>query len=294
MEDLMAGQKLARDFQLAHEASKNRSTRPTSTSDILRDRLFIEKWTQLHRQGWTNATVVNFHLFPLTVNLGYNGYMTVPARKPGEPYTLYYIQKPKLDARDLGDARFIPEPVMPVELAGEFLREYGENCGGVLAYEGERKPTAEEVERALESQSAYYWREYNIGRDLWSTRKRHDLISERQRDAARALFDRGLVEKPEWMDRTVDKEDRKDIECEACGQSLKKGAKFCPVCHFVYDVQWVLANRMKLPANIVAIAAQANGPVDPPAQAPVDLKPIMDRGGNPPKAEKKAKDDSKG
>lgn len=290
MAEISAGAVLAQAFQIAHEASMTRSTRPTSTTDIQRDRLFIEKWVQLHRQGWTVATVVNFHSFPLAVNLGYNGYMTIPARKPGELYSTFVIKKPKLDARDLGDARYIPEPVMPIELAFEFTREYEHN-GGVLAYEGDRNPTPEEIQRALESQTVWFWREYNIGRDIWSSRRRHDLISERQRDAARALFERGLIEKPEWMDKRSDKESRQDFECHACGTLLRNGAKFCKDCHFVYDVEWVIANKSKLPPDIVAIATQAPAPEQPPMGGGVDLKPLMDRVGNPPKAEKKLKND---
>lgn len=258
MAETFPGAELAKTFQLEHESKMTRATRPTAASDQLRDRLFIEKHVQLHRQGWEKATVVNLHTFPLEVNLGYLGHMYVPARKPGEPYAKFVIDKYKLDARDLGDARFIPEPVMPIELASEFLREYAPDItGGVFIYAGTRDPSAEELEEAFNTQLAYYWREYGVGRDIFAQRRRFDLVSPRQRDAARALLERGLIERPEWMDERAPKAERADFECEACGTTLKKNAKFCTTCHFVYDVKWVLDNRAKLPREIVMIAEQA-------------------------------------
>src|SRR5262245_50327195 len=78
--------------------------RITSASDAKRDKAVREAYRSVVRQGWVNVTVVSLHSFPLDVNLGYLGHLTVPAKKQGDLFIKLVINQPKLDMVDKGDA----------------------------------------------------------------------------------------------------------------------------------------------------------------------------------------------
>lgn len=234
------------DFKDAFPDMSRGEVRPgariTSASDRKRDKLVVEAYREVSRQGWTNVTVINLHSFPLDLNMGYLGHLTVPAKKQGSMYFRVVIDQPRLDMKDNGDANFEPKWVHPKQIAEDLLREYAET-GGVFFFEGEEEVPAAALTAAKEAQLNWYWRMFEEGNANWAQfRKNPRYISDRMRDAAKELFRLKLVnEQPEWI--TVSRDESPNIPCEGCGNVLAKIAKFCPTCETIYDTEWVKIRR---------------------------------------------------
>lgn len=210
-----------------------------------RHRAVMEAHRKAQKQGWDIVTVVNLHAFQLDLNMGALGHLTIPAKKQGETFSLKVIDTYRLDMRDMGDANFNPEPVFPKEMAEDITRYYAET-GGVFFYEGEGRPPQDQLEESMKAQINWYWGLFQEGNSNWSQYQKNPRhISERMRDAAKALFAMKLInEQPEWV--VISRSESPDTPCEGCGNVIAKVAKFCPACHTIYDVAWVKARRPDL------------------------------------------------
>jgi hypothetical protein len=91
------------------------------------------------------ATVINLH--PWSLTFGSNSIflrgITIPACEPGMPYAYHHIRGYRADKypREDGTSDFVP--IMPIELAAQFVREFSTKetyGGGVIIYEGESHP----------------------------------------------------------------------------------------------------------------------------------------------------------
>jgi hypothetical protein len=230
----MASPLTGRDFNSVFEGnfSPNGGLRNGGVSDRLRDRLVREEHMKLQRQGWEPVTVISLQPFPITVNLGELGTLEVPAATPERPGKLILTHY-RLSMRDLGDGNFTPVSVLPVELAKEIERDSGDS-GGVFWYPGTGDPDEAALAAARERQAAWYRRLYQQAIDSWSRYHQHKMLTDRQRDAARALFAAGEVaELPEWVTITRAQADRRD--CPMCGESIKVAAKICHFCRSEFD-----------------------------------------------------------
>jgi len=231
-----------RDFAATFEATydNRHGLRQGGTTDRTRDRLVHEERIKLQRQGYPFATVINLNAFPLTVYLGDMGVVSVPAAPSDEgngAYSKLVITHHRLSMRDMGDGSFAPVSVLPIELAQEVEREY-RDTGGVFWYTGNGEPQAEELAAAKERQMAWYRREYQKAVDAWSRYHQYKFITDRQRDAARALFQTGeLAELPEWM--TITRTQSQHSTCPACGEDVRREARLCRHCGFHIDASWM-------------------------------------------------------
>lgn len=230
-----------RDFAATFEATYDtrHGLRQGGTTDRTRDRLVYEERIKLQRQGYPKATVINLNAFPLTVYLGDMGVILVPAA-PADgsgSYGRLVIPHYRLSMRDMGDGSFAPVSVLPIELAQEVEREY-RDTGGVFWYHGDGEPPAEELDAAKERQMAWYRREYQKAVDAWSRYHQFKFITDRQRDAARALYQAGeLAELPEWM--TITRAQSQHATCPACGEDVRREARLCRHCGFHIDPAWM-------------------------------------------------------
>jgi hypothetical protein len=91
------------------------------------------------------ATVINLHPWPLTFGASdrFLRGITVPACHPGELYAYVHIRKTALDWEYEENGSLDFQPVLPIQLAAEFMREFGGKDGyggGVIIYEGEGHP----------------------------------------------------------------------------------------------------------------------------------------------------------
>lgn len=221
----MDGSVSGKDFNTIFGAAM----RGGGVSDRLRDRLVREEHARLLRQGWETATVVNLQPFPLAVNLGELGTLVVEAAQPGA-FALLPILRYRISMRDLGDGNFTPVAVLPRELAAEFQREYGAT-GGVFWFDGQRAPSLQELDDARARQARWWRSEFEKAVDSWNRYHQHNLITDRQRDAARALFHAGdIAELPDWISLTRAQAGRR--ECPQCQESIKATAHVCHFCRF--------------------------------------------------------------
>lgn len=96
------------------------------------------------------ATVINLHPWPLSFGAA-NRFLrgiTVPACEPGMSYAYHHIRGYRRDweYNENGTLRF--KPILPIELAGQFVREFSNKDsygGGVIIYEGEGNPEKVEM-----------------------------------------------------------------------------------------------------------------------------------------------------
>lgn len=192
------------------------------SADHQRTALVREEWARLNRVGWRRARVRNLNRFALRTSLGPLGTFEIAA---GETLA---IPRPKLDMRDLGDAKYVPVPVMPIEIAREIVR-YHEPTGGVVAWEGDApEPEPEALEAARSAQARYRQRIVRDAANDWSRHHSHKYISDRQREAAREMFDAGLLRRlPEWVDAAASDARR---DCPECGESILAAARVCKHC----------------------------------------------------------------
>lgn len=208
--------------------------RSAGIDDKRRHVLVVELQSRLRRTGWQKATIVNINPFPLNLNMGYIGYFTIPAGTPDNP-TVHVIHIPRIDIRDLGDANFIPEAVMPIEIANDFEREYG-HTGGVIVYPGEDKPSPAQLAKAKADQIKWFQLIFKEATDSWSRYHLHKTITDNQRLAAKALYAAGeIAGLPEWV--TPSRVESGFKTCPQCAEQIRSAAKVCRFCQFKYDDQ---------------------------------------------------------
>jgi hypothetical protein len=226
-------------------------------SDRRRTLMVQEFETNLSRQGYECATVVNLNRFPLAVAIAdLPTPFAVPAATVAEPVIKHVLNQHFRTMRDLGDARFVPEAVLPVQIAAEFEREYAET-GGVFWYRGAGEPSAEMLAEARAKQLAWYKREFGKAVDAWSRYHQHKMITDRQRDAATILHATGeIAQLPEWVTLTRAMSDRS--ECPMCGESIKRAAKVCKECRSPLHEGW--ADGKSAPAQNSKPEVQAAKP----------------------------------
>lgn len=233
------------DFASTFEAEFNPNNSRLAMGGGLSDRMRTEKTMDLHRQmhktGWEKATVINMHNFQLRHGMGNIGELIIGAKKDGEPYKKHVITHYRISMRDLGDAKFVPEAVVPVQMA-EDICLMAKEFGGVFWYRGDGEPSSEEIENALNTQMEFFKKEYTKGLDIWNSKKQISLITDHMRSAAKALFAQGGIEKlPEWVSVTRLESERK--MCDNCGNDIKIKAKTCSYCGFIIDLEFFKANQ---------------------------------------------------
>lgn len=220
-------------------------------SDRQRDRMVKERWDQLYRVGWEQATVINCLPWALEIHTTF-GYFRIPApdKKKNEAFHTFQIRVPSIDMRDLGEAKYVPEVVMPIEIAQEFEKKYKEE-GGVIVFRTPRdrdlpENVGELLQAAQERMTAWYKHKFQDGQKEWArSRQNPQYIDDRHRDAARFLFEKSLIAQlPDWISTTRDEATQK--ECPACGEIVKKTAKICVHCRFHIDPDFVNSNRERL------------------------------------------------
>lgn len=98
------------------------------------------------------ATIINLHPWKLEFSTGIpllRG-VTVPPCQPGESYSWKHIRHARHDGFPKEDGTRDFEIIAPIQIAGEFVREFGSDDnygGGVIIYTGERSPDkVDEVE----------------------------------------------------------------------------------------------------------------------------------------------------
>lgn len=196
-------------------------------ADRLRDRLVREEWTRLHKRGWDHVEIENYHPWPVRVDLGELGIVAIPAAHGEEPGRVR-LDTPRISMRDLGDGNFVPVSVLPSEMAQEVEREY-QKAGGIVCHSAGAAPDPAAVAAALARQRAWYREEYRKAVQSWSRYRQHQFITDRQRDAARALAEAGeIAALPEWVSLTRDSSERR--LCPECGEEVKPLARICRFC----------------------------------------------------------------
>lgn len=254
------------DFAQTFEAEFNPNNSSLATgggvSDKMRHARVMELHTTMHKTGWEKATIINMHSFELRHGMGNIGELRVPKKKEGDPYSKFTISKYRVSMRDLGDAKFIPETVLPVQMA-EDICLMAKDFGGVFWYRGDGDPTPDEIQDAYAKMMEFFKREYTKGLDIWNRTKQIHLITEHMRSAAKELFRTGgIPQLPEWVSVTRLEAERK--MCDNCGNDIKLKAKTCSFCGYIIDLDFYLANKERF--NSVGQANShriAQTPVDP-------------------------------
>ena len=210
--------------------------RQGGVTDQKRHRAVMEEHQHQRRLGLIPYTVVNLNPFALLVNLGELGTISIPAATLDQPVQKYPIKRYRISMKDSGDGHFYPVPVLPRELAEEVVREY-RDTGGVFCYEGEGEPPQLRLEAAQAALLAWHRREYQKAVDSWTRYHQHKFITDRQRDAARALLKSGeLQDLPEWVilqSRPAPSSDTRP--CPQCAEPVLRAAKRCKHCKSKID-----------------------------------------------------------
>lgn len=211
--------------------------------DKKRDKKVMEKWDQIKKVGYEIVTVVNCMPFPLEFHGMAGNYHIRGCRiKDGETFFAFTFDRPRMPTTDEGEAKFIPEPVLPVEVGMEFVRLY-EEYGGVFFYrrgrDGSDIPTSElmrQVDKARGAMTAWMVAQYNLGEDAWQKyNKRSDKIPPQARDAAHFLKQEGIIDAlPEWVH--IKKSTSGTKPCIHCAETIREGAKVCRYCTLRQDL----------------------------------------------------------
>ena len=253
------GADYAQVFEAEFDPRNARLAQGGGVSDRMRHDRVIETHVAMGKTGWERATVINMHLVPLRHGMGNIGEITIPKKKAGEPYAKFVIDKYRISMRDLGDAKFIPETVLPVQIAEDVVLAFKE-YGGVFWYRGVGDPDPEMLKVALDSQIEFYRKEFEKGMDFWHRYKQIKLISDHMRNAARELYALGLIEEePEWLKITKVEGGRK--VCDNCGNDVKKTAKTCSFCGYIIDLEFYEANKARFQSAGGGVVK--SGPVAP-------------------------------
>ncbi len=229
-----------RDFASTFESGPDSAggLRRGGASDRLRDQLVREARQHMQNIGWQSATVINLHLFPLVLNLGELGQIEVPACPADGPFASLTLDACRISMRDLGEGNFHPVPVLPIELAREFEREYAPT-GGVFILAGKNtQPSDAQLASARDRLRLWYRREFQAATDAWTRYRQHKFITERQRDAARELHRLGEIPAlPEWV--AISQPGNQLRPCPACGEDVKSDARICRHCRYRIDPKWL-------------------------------------------------------
>lgn len=237
------GSDYAQVFEAEFNPQNSRLAQGGGISDRMRHDRVMELHGTMHKTGWEKATVINMHPFELRHGMGSIGEIRVPKKKVGEPYSKFVIERYRVCMRDLGDAKFIPETVLPVQIAEDLSLAF-KDYGGVMWYRGVGEPDAEMLKVAYDSQMEFYRKEFEKGVDYWHRYKQVKLISDHMRNAARELYAAGMIEEePEWLKITKAEGGRKI--CDNCGNDVKKTAKTCSFCGFIIDLEFYEKNKAR-------------------------------------------------
>jgi hypothetical protein len=260
--------------RFGYQFREGRGLTPVTDADKQRDRLVKENWDRLLKVGWDTATVVNCMPWPVAVRMGFvANYIEVRPPAKGEMYHKHTLEVPFVDQRDLGDGKYMPSPVMPVEVAQEFERQY-ENEGGVFFFRGkdiDPALLAQLLDAAFKKMTGFMMHLHETALSNWQ-RFNHDprQITDRMRDAARWLYERGHIDKlPEYV--TATKAESLHSQCPACMETIRKGANVCRYCGFKINPDFAAQNagRFDRTAPVVESPAAADA-------APEATKPVID------------------
>ncbi len=123
--------------------------------------------------------------------------------------------------------------VSGADIAKEMERSFSHH--GIVALEGPI-PSDAELERARAARHAWYLTQFAEAQDNWTRYRQYRNITDRQRDAARYLFAKGMIaEAPAWLDVTGIQPTKQ--ECPACGETIKIGVAKCAKCGAILDVE---------------------------------------------------------
>jgi len=134
---------------------------------------------------------------------------------------------------------------------------------GSFTKEEIRKLFPAELKKAIDDQDNWFKKLVKVGDDTWQRFRRHNMISDQHRDAARML---GL--KREWADEM---KPENTIQCVYCTSIISDAALVCPVCRLP---QMLAINKLPKEARDVvaktlgaAITAPSTLGGAPPPQA---------------------------
>lgn len=254
-----------------------RVARSTSKEGRKMDMKMTELIVRMNKLGWKKAVVINLNEFPLTIDMGYCGRKTIRPKKQGEPLVKFVIENYVVSPREMPEGERIPEPTLPVEIAGEFTRNYKlsersleappEVGVGVFWYEYDaRNPNdmpEDLLEMAQDLQFDWYRSLFEEAESLWSKNKNRREISDHMRTSARILKDAGAIQvTPEWVVSTGDQKAPPKMQtCPACATEAPAAAIFCLTCQTMFDPEKVREIRPDIyfaqrPAEARVVGAQ--------------------------------------
>jgi hypothetical protein len=158
----------------------------------------------------------------------YLGSLTIASPEPGQDFALTPIRSCK-GSIDIGDRRTMEFPITAREIAEDLAREINGDSGegsfhGVFVAEGP-EPSDAELKDAREKLAAFHRRLVDMADLEWERSHNPMFITDLERRAAREL----KLDKP-WL-----YDPKPQIECPACGESLKPGVAVCRTCRAVLD-----------------------------------------------------------
>lgn len=210
-----------------------------------RHRRVMEKWNHLRKVGYEVVTIVNCLPWQIEVDICGKRYELRGADlNKKEMFYAKTIKFPVMDMCDMGDGKYAPEPILPVEIAMEFERKYAtsgeseeadrDKPGGVFFYKGsDSQPPVEMVslvEKAQEQMDAWMRLQFNAANDSWFRfNKQTRFISDRMRDAADYIHKKYGEPLPEW--RSLIRNAVKGTKaCPNCAEDIKAAAQQCRFC----------------------------------------------------------------